>query len=137
MKKITFNPRGEKIMIKIEMHGVYFITYTYQLWASTASEPAIVSNPLRQGSNETPHDDIYQVRSDFVPTEPVAMNHARIIDLRFCIIRLSNDPGYRIRATVYQGEVDSGHVLGSAEVSGTVSGSVKEEFITLRLTGSD
>lgn len=136
MKEITFNAHGQRLFLNIEMLGLYFITYTYQLWAATASEPAIVTNPIRQGSNESPHDDLYEVRSDYAPDEPVARNHERVIDVRFWVKAVGEDNGYRLRATIYQG--DNGETeLGSDEISGTVDGSIKEEFIAIKLIAAN
>ena len=133
MKEIEFNPDGGKIVINIEMLGLYFITYTYQLWAATIAEPPIVTNPPRSGSNENPLDDNFDIRSDYVPNEPPARNHNRVIDVRFWIKKVSDDHGYNLKVIVYQGAISPGNEIGADEIPGTVGGSIKEEFITIKL----
>ena len=133
MKEVHFNPDGGKIAINIEMLGLYFITYTYQLWAATIAEPPIVTNPPRAGSNENPHDDRFDIKSDYFPNEPVARNHDRVIDVRFWVKKVSDDHGYNLKVIVYQGVISPENEIGADEIPGTVGGSIKEEFITIKL----
>lgn len=134
MKEVMFNPNGSKLNINIEMLGLYFVTYTYQLWASTTVEPPIVTNPIRSGSNESPHDDHYVVQSDYVANEPVERNHERVIDVRFWVKKVEDDNGYNLRVIIYQGDIKPANEIGRDEISGTVgSNSIKQEFISVKL----
>lgn len=133
MKEVHFNPNGGKLYINVVMKGLYFITYTYQLWGATTNEPPIVTNPLRSGTNENPHDDSYEVCNDYTPVEPVSKNDKRVIDVRFWVKKVEADNGYNLSVEVFQGGINAADIIGSDSVSGTVSGSIKEEFITIRL----
>jgi hypothetical protein len=135
MKEIKFNKAGAKLWINIDMLGLYFTTYTYQLWASKASDPPILTNPLKSGTNESPHDDNYCVLNDFVPNEPIANHDQRVIDVRFWVKKVNADDGYTLKVTVLQGATyQTAQPLDHDEVSGKVGSlSVKQEFITIKL----
>lgn len=135
MKEVEFNPTGEKLWINIEMKGLYFQTYTYQLWSATVSEPPILTNPIRSGTNESPHDDFFEVKNDHLPQDPLINYNNRVIDVRFWIKKVNADNGYNVSVNVYQGaSIDSGEKIGSETISGNSGGSsIKEEFITVKL----
>lgn len=135
MKEIEFKSAGEKLWINIEMKGLYFTTYTYQLWAATSAEPPILTNPIKAGTNESPHDDHYPVVNDFITNEAIAKHDKRVIDVRFWVKKGDDDHGYKLKVTVFQGPIFAGaQPLGEEEVTGKVTAlSVKEEFITIRL----
>lgn len=136
-KQVQFDHQGDMLWINVEMFGLYFITYTYQLWSASASTPPILTNPLKSGSNDIPHDDFHPVINDYNPTEPVSNYANRTIDVRFWIKYgdNDNDNGYRLRVTVLQGPTfQSAQELDNAEATGTVGSlSIKEEFITIKL----
>ncbi|WP_298739183.1 hypothetical protein [uncultured Chitinophaga sp.] len=135
IKPVKFNPQGERLWINIEMMGIYFVTYTYQLWSADATVPPVLTNPLRSGSNEIPHDDFFPVVNDFNPTEPVERYVGRTIDVRFWVKKGEDDEGYTLTLTVLQGNAFStAAVIGGDIVQGKTDGaSIKEAFITLKL----
>ena len=140
IKPIVFNLAGSKLWINIEMRGIYFITYTYQLWSSDPIDNTILTSPLRHGSNQVPNDDHYAVINDFKPNEPIPNYVNRIIDVRFWVKKGPDDNGYNLRVAVLQGNsFQSASIIGHEEVSGNVGSSlsIKEEFITLRLVIND
>jgi len=79
LKPVKFDPQGEKLWINIEMYGIYFITYTYQLWSADAAAPPILTNLIKTGSNEIPHDDFFPVVNDYNVTEPLEKNADRTL----------------------------------------------------------
>lgn len=134
-KKIEFDSNGGNLWINVEMFGIYYVTYVYQLWSAIATEPPILTNPLKHGSNNIPHDDYYQVINDFTPNQPLAYYDQRTIDVRFWIKKGSEDNGYNLKVTLFQGAtfatavaIDSDSVSGKLDTS-----SIKEEFITIQL----
>ena len=135
IKPIAFNHDGPALWINIEMFGLYFITYTYQLWSANASEPPILTNPLKVGSNEIPHDDAHPVINDYNSTEAISKYVNRTIDVRFWVKKGVADDGYRLRVTVFQGpSIQTAQQLDFAEVMGSVgNSSIKEEFVTIKL----
>lgn len=135
LKQIKFDFSGEKLWLKVEMNGIYFITYTYQLWSAIASGPPILTNPIICGSNENPNDDQYAVLNDFNPADPVAAYENRVVDIRFWIKKGVDDGGYSVKGTLYQGaDLVSAKELGSDSVTGTCGTlSIKQEFLTLKL----
>jgi hypothetical protein len=132
---IEFDHQGEMLWINIEMFGIYFITYTYQLWSSSTTTPPILTNPLKAGSNEIPHDDFHPVINDYNPTEDISNYVDRTIDVRFWIKKGDDDNGYSMKVTVYQGPTfQSAQELGSDKAEGIVGDlSIKEEFVTIKL----
>jgi hypothetical protein len=133
MKEVYFNPNGGKLYINVIMEGLYFITYTYQLWGATTNEPPIVTNPLRSGTNENPHDDSFEVRNDYAPVESISKNDRRVIDVRFWVKKVEADNAYNLSVVVYQGGMNEENIIGVDAVSGNTNGSIKEEFVTIRL----
>lgn len=132
---VSFDPQGQELWINIEMTGIYFITYTYQLWSAEANTPPVLTLPVKSGSNEIPHDDFYPVMNDYNPSEPVIKNTDRIVDVRFWVKKGDDDNGYNLRVTVYQGDsFPTANIIGFHEVGGNNgSASLKEEFITIKL----
>ncbi len=135
VKQIRFDPQGERLWINVEMFGIYFITYTYQLWSADKSQPPILTNPIKSGSNANPHDDFYQVINDYNTNEPVDKYIDRTIDVRFWIKQGNDDNGYHLKVTVLQGnQFENAQELDFDEVSGTNgSSSIKQEFLTIQL----
>lgn len=136
IRPIVFDPQGEKLWINVDMFGIYFITYTYQLWSSDASTPPVLTNPVKSGSNEVPHDDFYPVVNDYHPSEHVSKNEGRVIDVGFWITKGDDDNGYTLRVTVLQGNnYETATPIGSHEVSGKNDGqTTKKEFVPVKLT---
>jgi hypothetical protein len=134
-KPIPFDHNGGPLWISIEMSGLYFVTYIYQLWSADPSTPPILTNPLKVGSNEIPHDDVHPVINDYNSTEQINRYVDRIIDVRFWVKKGDNDDGYTLKVFLLQGQTPgTATLLGSDEVSGMVgASSIKEEFITLQL----
>ncbi len=134
-KQIGFDPNGGPLWISIDMQGLYFITYTYQLWSADATSLPILTNPIRFGSNEIPHDDNFLVINDFGPTEPVANHRGRIIDVRFWVKKGDDDNGFNLTVTVLQGNsLGEAAVLDSVSIPGQVGElSIKEEIIVIGL----
>jgi hypothetical protein len=134
MKTVNYNPEGERLWVNIEMKGLYFVSYTYQLWSSSITEPPILTSPLKNGNNESPHDDYYPIVNDYNPTEPLSQYHNRALEIRLLVKKVDGDNGYRLRAVVYQGnDYETATELGFDEVEGTLNGGVKIESLLLKL----
>ncbi len=86
------------------MQGLYFITYTYQLWSADASEPPILTNPLLSGNNQQPHDDHYPIQNSYTPDEPLQKFNDRLVDVQFEVRAMGNDDGYHLAVTIKQGD---------------------------------
>lgn len=134
-KEIAFDHTGGPLWINIVMNGLYFISYTYQLWSADPHDFPILTKPLRVGNNEIPHDDFYQVLNDFRPNDPIARYAGRVIDVRFWVKKVADDEGYNLSVIVMQGNSAGGAVVLDDFKIQSNSGnfSIKEEFITLRL----
>jgi len=136
MKEIAFDHNGQMLWINVEMKGLYFISYTYQLWSATSDTPPILTNPMKQGNNLIPHDDFHPVINDYNPTEIISRYVNRTIDVRFWIKKINaTDDGYNLIVSVHQGSsFGTSKELGSQKVSGKVKNlSVKEEFVIIKL----
>ncbi|MGZ5248094.1 MAG: hypothetical protein ACXWV5_13420 [Flavitalea sp.] len=136
MKEIPFDHNGQMLWIDVEMNGLYFISYTYQLWSSTSDTPPILTHPTKQGNNLIPHDDFHPVINDYNPTEIISRYVNRVIDVRFWIKKTEEtDDGYNLIVSVFQGSsFGSSTKIGSQKVSGKVKAlSVKEEFVIIKL----
>lgn len=135
MKKIMFDPNGSKLWLNIEMRGVYFITYAYQLWAANKSEPPILTSPLRQGNNVSPHDDHYEIINDYNRNEPIANYDQRCLDINVWLKKAAEDNGYTLKVTVFQGtDYQSAVAIGHDEITGTIGNSgIKEEGFVIQL----
>lgn len=117
MKKVAYDPNGGKIWIRIEMTGIYFITYIYQMWAATADELPILTKPLRQNSNELPQPDYYLVQNDYKPGEPLINFDKRVLDISFRVRKYQDDNGYKLGVSVLQGDdFNTAKVIGSGQV---------------------
>ncbi|HWV67685.1 hypothetical protein [Chitinophaga sp.] len=117
MKKVSYDPNGGKLWIRIEMTGIYFITYIYQMWAATADELPILTKPLRQNSNELPQPDHYLVQNDYKPGEPLISFNKRVLDISFRVRKYKDDNGYKLKVSVLQGDdFDTAKVIGSDQV---------------------
>jgi hypothetical protein len=138
MKTVTFIPANGKLWIAIEMTGVYFITYVYQMWAATANEPPILTNPLKQGNNLNPHDDHYPVINDYNQTEPLINFDKRILDIKFWIkVVDGNDNGYNLKVTVLQGnDFETATEIGNDAITNGTVGAIglKQEAISFQLS---
>ncbi|MDP3556263.1 MAG: hypothetical protein Q8T03_02750 [Bacteroidota bacterium] len=136
MKKITFDPAKGRLWINIEMLGIYFITYAYQMWSAIASEPPILSNPLRKGNNDSPHDDHFEVINDFNTTDPLANFDKRCLDVNFWVKKIeTNDNGYILKLNLLQGnDFESATLLDNIVVTGTLGTlNLKEEGAVIQL----
>ncbi|MDP2388148.1 MAG: hypothetical protein Q8M29_17370 [Bacteroidota bacterium] len=136
MKEILFNPYGPPLWINIEMAGVYLITYSYQLWSAKNGEPAVLTNPLKQGNNIIPHDDHYPVLNDHNPTDILTNYPGRIIDVRFNVKKVEgNDNGYVLKVNILQGlAFETASLLDTDKVEGTVGeAGFKPESILIKL----
>lgn len=132
---VQFDPNGQRLWINIGMLGIHFIVYSYRLWSADAFTPPILTNPNKEGNNDIPHDDFYPVMNDYNPSEPVAKNERRGIDVRFWVKKGDDSTGYRLKVTVKQGDVfQSAVVIGEKEVGADdLTVSLKEEFIAIKL----
>jgi hypothetical protein len=135
MKIVKYNSNGGRLWIDIEMYGLYFISYTYQLWSASVTEPPVLTNPLKNGNNSSPHDDYFPVINDYNPTEPLSQYDNRGAEVRLWIKKVNDDNGYHLKAVIYQGnDYDTAIELGSDELNGTLNGlSVKMESLLLKL----
>ncbi len=117
MKKVAYDPNGGKLWIRIDMTGIYFITYIYQMWAATADEHPILTKPLRQNSNELPQPDYYLIQNDYKPGEPLINFDKRVLDISFRVRKYEDDNGYKLRVSVLQGDdFNTAKVIGSSQI---------------------
>jgi hypothetical protein len=135
MKTIKYHPNGGRLWINIEMKGLYYVSYTFQMWSASTTEPPILTNPLKNGNNDSPHDDYYPIVNDYNTTEPLSQYHKRTLEIRLLIKKVKGDDGYHLRAVVYQGnDFESAEELGYDEVEDSLNGAgIKIESLVLKL----
>ena len=134
-KIIQYDANGAALWISIEMTGLYFVTYTCQLWSADETGEPILSKPIKSGTNKVAGDDFYQVLNDLNPADVLAAYDGRVLDIRFWVKKGTDDNGYRLKATLLQGAAfNTAQALGNVEVTGkNKTQSIKEEFITIQL----
>jgi hypothetical protein len=107
MKTLVFDANGGQLWVSITATGLYAISFTFDLLASSATpptQPAILTEPIIAGDNlDGLGEHHFQVVNTFHPDEALALYDGRFINTSFFVKKLQDDPGFAISVALYQG----------------------------------
>jgi hypothetical protein len=119
MKEVNFNPAGMPLWVKMEMKGIYAISYVYQLLDSDGETP--LTSPLVLGDNINLDDDQHAIKNCLNPGEPLSNYHDRVVSTSFLVTKVDEDYGFKLKVAIYQGPtVDGCELIGALEETGKV-----------------
>jgi DNA/RNA endonuclease YhcR with UshA esterase domain len=102
MKDAIFDPTGEKLWVVVKMTGLYYVTYTYQLWGSSQDDYPVLTKQPKANSNQVSVDDYYQLVNEYNSGEVLPKFHERVVKISLDVIKTKDDFGYIMSVFIFQ-----------------------------------